>query len=95
MASSRIVSRPLVPTTRSCLWTIGKTNVPVRHFFPRTPRNLPAIFGASSNIFQDLEGEFDRIHRQFDHFFRNWNTGDNQSLISRGGINGKYLFLII
>jgi hypothetical protein len=96
MASSRIVSRLLVPTTRSCLSTIGKTNMPIRHFFARNPRNLPDVFlGSSSNIFRDLEREFDRMQRQFDNVFRGWNTNDNRSLISRGETNGKYFFLII
>lgn len=95
MASSRIVSRLLVPTTRSCLSTIGNTSGPVRYFFNRNPRNLPDIFlGSSSNVFRDLEREFDRMQRQFDNYFRGGNNAnDNRSLVTspRGRQNGKYL----
>jgi hypothetical protein len=94
MASSRIISRLIVPTTLSRLSTIGNMSSPVRYIFSRNPRNLPDIFlGSSSNVFRDLEREFDRMQRQFDHFFRSGiNTNDNQSLVnySRDGINGKY-----
>jgi hypothetical protein len=94
MASSRIISRLLVPTTLSRLSTIGNTSSPVRHFFSRNPRNLPDIFlGSSSNVFRDLEREFDRMQKQFDNFFRSGiHANDNRSLIdySRGGMNGKY-----
>jgi hypothetical protein len=94
MASSRIVSRLLVPTTLSRLSTIGNTSGPVRHFFSRNPRNLPDIFlGSSSNIFRDLEREFDRMQRQYDNYFRGaTRANDNRSLVdySRGNTNGKY-----
>ncbi len=97
MASSRIVSRLLVPTTLSRLSTIGNTSGPVRHLFSRNPRNLPDIFlGSSSNVFRDLEKEFERMQRQFDNYFRGGNnTNDNRSLVnySRGDKNGKYLIL--
>jgi hypothetical protein len=89
-SSSRIVSRLLVPTTLSRLSTIGSASSPVRHFFYRNPRNLPDIFlGSSSNVFRDLEREFDRMQRQFDQYFRSGNN--NQSLVnySPGGTNGK------
>jgi len=91
MASSRIVSRLLVPTTLSRLSSIGNTSGPVRHFFSHNPKNLPDIFlGSSSNVFRDLEREFDRMQRQFDNYFRGGsNTNDNRSLVnySRGGTN--------
>ena len=90
MASSRIVSRLLVPTTLNRLSLIGNTSGPVRHFFYRNPRNLPDIFlGSSSNVFRDLEREFDRMQRQFDSVFRGNTTNDNRSLITRDGTNGK------
>jgi hypothetical protein len=94
MASSRIVSRLLVPTTLSRLSTIGNTSGPVRHFFSRNPTNLPDIFlGSSSNVFRDLEREFDRMQRRFDNYFRGTTrANDNRSLVdySRGNTNGKY-----
>ena len=94
MASSRIVSR-LVPTTLSRLSTMGNTSGPVRHFFSRNPRNLPDIFlGSTSNVFRDLEREFDRMQRQFDNYFRSGTrANDNRSLVdhSHSNTNGKYL----
>ena len=97
MASSRVLSRVLVPSTLSRLSAIGNMSGPVRHFFYRNPRNLPDIFlGSTSNVFRDLEREFDRMQRQFDHFFRDGNnTNDNRSLVnhSRGGANGNYFIL--
>jgi hypothetical protein len=93
MASSRIVSR-LIPATLSRLSTIGNTSSPVRHFFSRNPRNLPDIFlGSTSNVFRDLEREFDRMQRQFDNYLRGGTrTNDNRSLVdsSLGNANGKY-----
>ena len=94
MASSRIVSRLLVPTTRRGLSMIGNTSGPIRTIFYRNPRNLPDIFlGSSSNVFRDLEREFERMQRNFDHFFRGSNTNntvDNRSLTNyTGGANGK------
>jgi hypothetical protein len=90
MASSRIVSRLLVPTTLNRLSLIGNTSGPVRHFFYRNPRNLPDIFlGSSSNVFRDLEREFDRMQRQFDSVFRGNTTNDNRSLVTRDDTNGK------
>lgn len=97
MASSRVVSRLLVPTTLSRLSTVGSVGSPVRHFIYRNPKNLPDIFlGSSSNVFRDLEKEFDRMQRQFDHFFRGGNnTNDNRSLVnySRDGTNGNYFIV--
>ncbi|UJR38258.1 hypothetical protein I4U23_030931 [Adineta vaga] len=91
MASSRIVSRLLVPTTRCGLSMIGNTCGPVRTFFYRNPRNLPDVFlGSSSNVFRDLEKEFDRMQRQFDNYFRGSNTNnanDNRSLMNYTGNN--------
>lgn len=94
MASSRIGSRLLVPTTRCGLSMIGNTSGPIRTFFYRNPRNLPDVFlGSSSNVFRDLEREFERMQRNFDHFFRGSNannTVDNRSLTNyTGGANGK------
>ena len=69
MAATRIVSRLRVPTTLNRLSAIGNSSGPVRHFFSR---NLPDLhFGPSSNnIFRDMEKQFDRMQRQFDHYFR-------------------------
>jgi len=95
MSSSRIVSRLLLPTTRYGLSMMGHTGAPVRTFFYRNPRNLPDVFlGSSSHVFRDLEREFDRMQRQFDHFFRGGsanNAGDNQALTNytRGGTNER------
>ncbi|CAM4778121.1 unnamed protein product [Rotaria magnacalcarata] len=83
MASFRIISRLLVPTTLSRLATVGNINGPVRHLLYRNPRNLPGVFlGSTSNIFRDLEREFDRMQRQFDNYFRGNVTNDNRSLIN-------------
>jgi len=84
MASSRIVSRLLVPTTLNRLSIIGNTSGPVRHFFNHNPRNLPDLFlGSTSNVFRDLEREFDRMQRQFDNYFRGNNTNnDSRSLVN-------------
>jgi len=92
MASSRIISRLLVPTTLSRLSSIGNTSGPIRHIFYRNPRNLPDIFlGSTSNVFRDLEKEFQRMQRQFDNVFNGSN--DNRSLVnySRGDSTGKYI----
>lgn len=97
MASSRIVSRLLVPATRGGLSLIGHTGGPTRTFFYRNSRNLPEIFlGSSANVFRDLEREFERMQRQFDHVFRggasnNANANDNRALTNytRGATNGK------
>jgi HSP20 family molecular chaperone IbpA len=98
MASSRIISRLLVPTTVGRLSMIGNTSGPVRHFFNRNPRNLPDIFlGSTSNVFRDFDREFDRMQRQFDNYFRgNITNNDNRSLINspQGGTNGKFIFHI-
>src|SRR5689334_14285299 len=96
MASSRIISRLIVPTTRNHLSRVVNTSVPVRYFFNRNPKNLPDLFfGSSTNVFRDLEREFERMQRQFDNFFRGTSPStDNRSLtnFSRGGTNGKYFF---
>jgi len=92
MASSRIISRLLVPTTLSRLSTIGNTSGPIRHIFYRNPRNLPDIFlGSTPNVFRDLEKEFQRMQRQFDNYFNGSN--DNRSLVnySRDDSTGKYI----
>ncbi|CAF0883376.1 unnamed protein product [Adineta ricciae] len=89
MASSRIVSRLLVPTARCGLSMIGNPSGPIRTIFYRNPRNLPDVFlGSSSNVFRDLEREFERMQRNFDHFFRGSNTNntvDNRSLTNYTG----------
>lgn len=101
MASSRILSRVLVPTKLNRLAVLGNGQGPIRHFFYRNPRNLPDVFlGSTSNMFRDLEREFERMQRQFDHFFRNNASSDNnnnRSLVdySRGGNNGKFCFDIL
>jgi hypothetical protein len=99
MASTRIVSRLLVPTTLNRLSIIGNSSGPVRHLFYRNPRNLPDIFlGSSSNVFRDLEREFDRMQRQFDNYFRSGNNPNNNlSLVdsSQSGTNGKYFLFRI
>ncbi|CAF3310654.1 unnamed protein product [Rotaria socialis] len=83
MTSSRIISRLIVPTTLSRLATLGNINGPVRHLVYRSPRNLPGVFlGSTSNIFRDLEREFDRMQRQFDNYFRGNVANDNRSLIN-------------
>lgn len=83
MASSRIISRLLVPTTLSRLSTIGNIGCSVRYFFNRNPRNLPDLFlGSTSNVFRDLEKEFDRMQRQFDNFFRSSVPTNNRSLVN-------------
>ena len=95
MASARIVSRVLAPTTLNRLAVLGNGQGPVRHFFYRNPRNLPDVFvGSTSNLFRDLEREFDRMQRQFDNVFRGNTSGNqNRSLTetSRGGNNGTSL----
>ncbi|CAF0917723.1 unnamed protein product [Rotaria sp. Silwood1] len=83
MASTRIISRLLVPTTLCRLSTIGNMSGPVRHLFYRNPRNLPDVFrGTTSSIFRDLEKEFERMQQQFDNYFRGGSANDNQSLVN-------------
>jgi hypothetical protein len=90
MASSRIVSRLLVPTTLNRLSTIGSTSGPVRHIFFDNSRNLPDIFhGSSSNVFRDLEREFDRMQQRFDNYFRSGNNNQSLANYSPGNTNGK------
>ncbi|CAF0866552.1 unnamed protein product [Rotaria sordida] len=87
MASTRIISRVLVPTTLCRLSTIGNIGTPIRHFFYRNPGNLPDVFrGTASSVFRDLEREFDRMQRQFDNYFRGNTADDSRSLTnySRG-----------
>jgi hypothetical protein len=91
MASSRIVSRLLTPTTLGRLSIIGNTSVPVRHFFNHNSRNLPDVFlGSASNVFRDLEKEFDRMQSRFDNYFQGTNENRSLANTSRSGANGKY-----
>ena len=93
MSSSRLVSRLLVPTTVCRRSLIGNANGPIRHLFYRNPRNLPDVFlGSASNLFRDLEREFDRMQRQFDGYFRHDNnTSQNRSPVNypRDTANGE------
>ncbi|CAF0719272.1 unnamed protein product [Adineta steineri] len=102
MASSRLILRLVAPNSLSRLSTIGNTNGSIRHFFYRNPRNLPDVFlGSSSNVFRDLEKEFERMQRQFDNYFRgsnnnnNINTNDNRSLAnySRDSTNENHMIV--
>ena len=93
MSSSRLVSRLLVPTTICRRSLIGNGNGPIRHLFYRNSRNLPDVFlGSASNLFRDLEREFDRMQRQFDGYLRHDNNANqDRSLLNypRDTANGK------
>ncbi|CAF0918972.1 unnamed protein product [Rotaria sordida] len=86
MASSRVVSRLLAPTTLSRLSTIGSKSGPVRYFWHHHHhrKNLAeTYFGSASNVFQRWEKEFDRIQEQFNHFFQD--LKNNRSLTNGNG----------
>ena len=72
MASSRVVSRLITPTTLSRLSTIGSKSVPVRNFWHHHHRKgLPEVYGSAvSNAFQRWEKEFERMQEQFGNFFQ-------------------------
>ncbi|CAF4819518.1 unnamed protein product, partial [Rotaria sp. Silwood2] len=83
MASTRIISRLIVPNTLCRLSAVGNMGGPIRHLFYRNPRNLPDVFlGTTSSVFRDLEREFERMQRQFDNYFRGNSLNDNQSLVN-------------
>lgn len=98
MASSRIISRILVPTTLGRLSTMGNMSGQVRHFFNRNPNNLPDLFfGSTRNVFRDLDREFERMQKQFDNYFRDFTGTNNRPLANflRTGANGKYFYFLL
>ena len=73
MASTRVLSRLLVPKNLHRLSTIGANQGPVRQFWHHHHhhrRELPVI----SNVIERWEKEFDRMQEQFNNFFQNMKT---------------------
>jgi hypothetical protein len=89
MASSRVVSRLIAPTTLNRLTTIGSKSGPVRYFWHHHHRKyIPEAYTSQvSNAFQRWEKEFERMHEQFGNFFHD--LKNNRSLTNN--LSGKIM----
>jgi hypothetical protein len=94
MASSRVLSRLLAPTTLNRLLTISSRNGSVRSFFHHCHgKHLPEAYsGSASNVIQRWEKEFDRMQKQVSDYFGYLKNNRSVVNYSPGG-NGKFYFM--